>query len=54
MKVQILKCNKCNIYTLNNKCPNCSSITITNKPARFSLEDKYGEYRRKYKDEVGN
>jgi len=46
MTLEILKCIKCNNYTLKNKCPKCSSDTITPKPAKFSIEDKYGKYRR--------
>ena len=43
----IYKCNKCDIYTLKTICPNCTSKTSTPKPSKFSLEDKYGIYRRK-------
>jgi len=45
MKTQILLCNKCLIYTLKDKCGNCGNKTITPKPAKFSLEDKYLKYR---------
>jgi len=51
----ILKCGNCGKYTMNNICK-CGSEAITPKPAKFSIEDKYGAYRRKakikfYKDE---
>ncbi len=45
MKTQILICKECNIFTLKNKCPGCNQNTITPKPAKFSLEDKYLKYR---------
>ena len=50
MKSQILLCKNCNTYTLKNKCPNCDKNTITPKPAKFSLEDKYQKYRLKAKE----
>ena len=46
---EILKCKKCNTYTLKKTCPKCKEKTITIKPAKFSIEDKYGKYRRIYK-----
>lgn len=45
----INKCNNCKTYTLKSICPNCSQPTTNPKPAKYSLEDKYGEYRRKAK-----
>ncbi|MBI2508116.1 RNA-protein complex protein Nop10 [Candidatus Woesearchaeota archaeon] len=49
MTREILKCQNCNTYTLKESCQKCSSKTITPKPAKFSPEDKFGKYRRKYK-----
>tara|TARA_Y100000310_G_C20221244_1_gene595869 strand:+ start:217 stop:384 length:168 start_codon:yes stop_codon:yes gene_type:complete len=46
MKVEILKCTNCNTYTLEENCPSCNTQTITPKPAKFSIEDRYGHYRR--------
>ena len=55
MKTQILRCTNCGTYTMNNLCPKCNSECITTKPAKFSLEDKYGKYRRLVKEnEMGN
>lgn len=48
---EILKCSKCKIYTLQKTCPKCQTKTISPKPAKFSIDDKYGAYRRKFKDE---
>jgi H/ACA ribonucleoprotein complex subunit 3 len=45
MKSLIKKCGKCNIYTLEDKCPKCGNDTISSLPPRFSPEDKYGKYR---------
>jgi len=44
-----MKCTKCKVYTLETKCPKCKSETIRPLPPKYSPEDKYGEYRRKYK-----
>jgi len=48
MAKEILKCPKCNTYTL--KQTHCTK-TITIKPAKFSLEKekRIGKYRRQYK-----
>lgn len=46
MKVEILFCKSCNIYTLNKECSDCKSKTITPKPPKYSPEDKWGKYRR--------
>jgi len=51
----LLKCKNCNRYGLSNpklKCGYCGGSLINPKPPKFSLIDKYGEYRLKYfKDE---
>jgi len=52
MKVEILFCKPCHIYTLKKECPTCKSPTITPKPAKYSPEDKYGKYRRMAKKET--
>jgi H/ACA ribonucleoprotein complex subunit 3 len=44
----ILKCTACSAYTLKDKCA-CGGIAGTPKPAKFSPEDPYGEYRRRVK-----
>ncbi len=46
----ILKCQTCGKYLLSEKC-NCGGAAIENKPPKYSPEDKYGEYRRKAKEE---
>ena len=40
-------CRQCHTYTLKGKCEICGSETINPEPAKFSLKDEYGEYRRK-------
>ena len=45
----LFKSEKCNCYTLNKKCPVCGNTTINPRPAKFSIEDKFGGYRRKAK-----
>ncbi|MEK6869412.1 MAG: RNA-protein complex protein Nop10 [Nanoarchaeota archaeon] len=47
----IMKCQKCHKYTMNDTCE-CSGKTLTPKPAKFSIEDKYAQYRRKAKLEI--
>ncbi len=46
MKIEILNCSACNIYTLEPNCPECNSLTLSPKPAKFSPLDKWGKYRR--------
>ena len=43
----ILKCPKCGKYTMQEKCPKCKETTINPKPAKYSVDDRYGDYRRK-------
>lgn len=49
MSKNILFCKKCYIYTLKKTCPNCDENTISSKPAKFSIDDKYLAYRLKAK-----
>lgn len=51
MNREILRCPKCSKYTIKKLCLNCKTEAISTKPAKFSLEDKYGKYRRQYKKE---
>ena len=44
----ILKCQGCGKYTMKEACV-CGGKALTPKPAKFSIEDKYGSYRRKAK-----
>lgn len=52
MKIEILFCKSCHIYTLKKECPNCKSPAITQKPAKYSPEDKWGKYRRLAKKSI--
>lgn len=56
MKVKILTCKNCHIYTMKSNCLKCKDKTIITKPAKFSLEDKYGKYRKllRIKNEMGS
>ncbi len=45
MANKILKCEKCGKYTMLKTC--CGKETVTTKPAKFRMDDRYGEYRRK-------
>jgi len=44
----IHKCERCGTYTMKEKC-SCGSKTFIAKPPKFSIEDRYGDYRRKVK-----
>jgi len=46
---RILKCKKCNTYTLKDTCEKCNNKTITVAPPKYSPDDKYGKYRREVK-----
>ncbi len=45
MLKQILRCNDCGKYTLNSKCA-CGGKSVDPRPAKYSIDDKYGAYRR--------
>jgi len=49
---KIFKCPVCNTYTLKQQCPKCNKNTLTARPQKYSVLDKYGEYRRKYNEMV--
>jgi len=42
----ILKCPVCGNYTLKSLCSKCNVKTVSSRPAKFSVDDKYGKYRR--------
>ncbi|MBS3107375.1 ribosome biogenesis protein [Candidatus Woesearchaeota archaeon] len=42
-------CQKCKEFTMKTECPKCNSKTVNPKPGKFSVEDKYAEYRLKAK-----
>ena len=44
------RCESCWAYTLReDRCPYCGGRVRVPHPPRFSPEDRYGEYRRRYK-----
>lgn len=47
---QIFLCPKCDKYTLKETC-DCGEKTLNPKPAKYSPDDRYAEYRRKAKEE---
>jgi H/ACA ribonucleoprotein complex subunit 3 len=51
MSGRIRHCSADNIYTLSLTCPVCGMPTAVAHPARFSPEDKYGNYRRLAKND---
>ena len=52
MSMKMYKCPECGIYTLEDKCPKCSGDLKVIYPPKFSIEDKYGKYRRILKKEI--
>jgi H/ACA ribonucleoprotein complex subunit 3 len=49
MMKEILLCETCGIYTLKKFCSICKNKTVSPRPAKFSIEDKYLKYRLKAK-----
>ncbi|MFH1592757.1 MAG: nucleolar RNA-binding Nop10p family protein [Candidatus Woesearchaeota archaeon] len=47
MGKEILKCLKCSCYTLEEE--HCGMKTQSIKPAKYSVDDKWGHWRRVYK-----
>ena len=47
--VLLKRCTGCREYTLQETCPRCGAKAKPNRPAKFSPEDNFGEYRRKLK-----
>lgn len=41
----ILKCTKCGVYTMKEKCE-CGERAVSPKPVKYSADDKFGKYRR--------
>lgn len=48
----ILYCEKCKDYALTDPCPRCGERAFERKPPKYSPEDKYGKYRRQFKEEA--
>jgi H/ACA ribonucleoprotein complex subunit 3 len=46
MSGRIRHCSDDKIYTLSLTCPVCGKPTGIAHPARYSVEDRYGKYRR--------
>ncbi|MBS7644111.1 RNA-protein complex protein Nop10 [Candidatus Bathyarchaeota archaeon] len=47
------KCKSCGRYTLpHDKCPYCGGPLSIPHPGKFSIEDRYGKYRRALKEEA--
>ena len=54
MKMKMNKCLNCGIYTLKDACPKCGGKLNVIYPPKFSIQDKYGKYRRILKKEAIN
>lgn len=49
--MKMRKCGSCNEYTLKDICPYCNGDVFVVYPPKFSPEDKFARYRRKFKEE---
>ncbi len=45
----IYKCVRCNIYTMEIKCPVCRSKTVRPNPLDIPLKETFNKYRLKLK-----
>jgi H/ACA ribonucleoprotein complex subunit 3 len=52
--VLLHRCGSCKEYTLATVCPHCGGAAVPNRPAKFSPEDRYGDYRRRLRKETGS
>ena len=52
MSGKIRRCGADNTYTLSLVCPVCGGSTSLAHPARFSVQDRFGKYRRVSKQEA--
>jgi len=48
----ILRCEKCRQYTMQPVCPKCRGKAVSTRPAKYSPDDPYGDYRREAKKEL--
>jgi H/ACA ribonucleoprotein complex subunit 3 len=46
---KIRYCDACAQYTMQKNCSTCKGATRHAKPAKYSPEDKWGDYRRRAK-----
>jgi H/ACA ribonucleoprotein complex subunit 3 len=51
MTNHLLKCSKCGSYGISEIC-GCGEKRVAPKPPKYSPEDKYGKYRRLYKEKL--
>jgi H/ACA ribonucleoprotein complex subunit 3 len=45
-------CVACERYTMDDSCPKCGVKAPQAKPAKYSPEDRWGDYRRRAKAEM--
>jgi len=51
MRTRMRRCHSCYAYTFKETCPRCGGPTENPLPPRYSPEDRYAEYRRRYRGE---
>ena len=52
MSGKIRRCGTDHAYTLSLQCPVCGGPTAVAHPARFSVQDRLGRYRRLAQDRM--
>jgi H/ACA ribonucleoprotein complex subunit 3 len=52
MSRHILKCVKCNNYTMKQICPKCGEKAVSVIPLKYSPDDRMAKYRRMAKEEL--
>ena len=50
--MKMRKCCSCDEYTISQVCPQCGGKIKVVYPPKSSIEDKYGKYRRRLKEEI--
>lgn len=49
--VDLLRCENCHEYAIQQTCPTCGGKAVNPKPPKYSVEDKYARYRRMAKEQ---
>jgi H/ACA ribonucleoprotein complex subunit 3 len=49
---ELRKCGKCSSYMISQACPACGhEKTVSPRPPKYSVEDRYAKYRRMAKEQ---
>ena len=51
--VELRRCAACHAYMIGQACPKCGEKkTLSVKPPKYSVEDRYAKYRRMAKEQA--